>query len=156
MKNIKKILIVCTGNSCRSIMTEGYLVKRLKEKGIKNTLITSFGTGAVPGFKPTQETVKVMREDGIDVSGYISSDLSKSHIESADIILVMTPAHKNKILSITPKAKDKIYLLREFSSEKNRKDNSIDDPIGRSYEFYKEIFEIIKNSIEGFLKWLNE
>ena len=137
-------------------MTEGYLVKRFKEKGIKDTLVTSSGTGAVPGLKPTEETVKVMKEDGIDVSGYISSNLSKTHIESADIILVMTPAHKNKILSIVPKTKDKIYLLREFSSEKNRKGSSIGDPIGRSYEFYKEIFEIIKNSIEGFLKWLNE
>jgi len=154
MKNIKRILIVCTGNSCRSIMAEGYLMKRLGEIGKKDVLVISSGTGAVPGLTPTQESIEVMREVGVDVSKYISSSLSKANIDNADTILVMTPQHKGRILSISPEAKDKIYLLREFSREEQ--DNYIEDPIGRPIEFYREVFEVIKNSIEGFLKWLEK
>lgn len=137
-------------------MAEGYLVKRLNDMEITGSIVISSGTGAVPGLKPTKEAVHVMKEHQIDVSGYISSSLSKMHIENADAILAMSPAHKDKILEMVPTVRERTYLLREFSSENNRKDSSIADPIGKSIEFYREVFEIIKNSIEGFLKWLKE
>ena len=156
MKDIKKILIVCTGNSCRSIMAEGCLSKKLNDIGLDNVIIISAGTGTVPGFKPTNETIQVAKEHGIDVSGYISSRLSRAHIENADIILVMAEMHKDAILRVIPSAKDKIRFLREFSSEKEPKKNSITDPIGMPIGFYREVFEIVKDSVEGFVKWLEK
>jgi len=137
-------------------MAEGYLVKRFKDMGINDAIIMSSGTGAIPGLKPTREAIEVMKEEGIDVSRYISSSLSKMHIQSADVVLAMEPRHRDRALDMAPEAKNKTYLLRKFSSEKNRKSYSINDPIGRPIEFYREIFEIIKDSIEGFLKWLKE
>jgi len=156
MKNIKKILLVCTGNSCRSIMAEGYLSKRLGEMNAEDILVVSSGTGALPGLKPTEDAIKVMKEHDIDISGHTSSSLNKTRIENADIILVMEPIHKERIEYMVPAAKDKTYLLREFSEEKNKKDNFIVDPMGQSIDFYRETFDVIKSSIEGFLKWLNE
>ena len=156
MRPIKKILIVCTGNSCRSIMAEGYLSKKLNDFGVDDTIVISSGTGTIPGLKPTNETIQVMKEHGMDVSGYISSSLSRKHIENADVILAMEQRHKDIISRIIPRAKGKVYLLREFSSEKNRQKNSIADPIGKPIEFYREIFEIIKDSVEGFVKWLKK
>ena len=129
-------------------------MKRLNEMGKKDVLVISSGTGAVPGLRPTREAVEVMKEYGVDVSKYISSSLSKANIDNADAILVMMSQHKEKILTISPDANNKTYLLREFSKEK--KDSYIEDPIGRPIEFYREVFEVIKNSIEGFLKWLEK
>jgi len=53
-------------------------------------------------------------------------------------------------------AKQKTYLLGEFSSRKDGVAASITDPIGKPAEFYREVFGTIKDSIDGFLKWLEE
>ena len=136
-------------------MAEGYLAKRLKEIGLKDISVISSGTGAFPGLKPTENTVEVMRRTGVDVSGYMSLALSKSHIQSADLILAMEPKHKEIIVSMIPEAEPKAYLLRKFA-RKDKKEDSIDDPIGMPLAFYEDIFEVIKDSIEGFLEWLKK
>lgn len=156
MKKIEKILIVCTGNSCRSIMAEAYLLKRLKEKKMDNVEVLSAGTHASGGMNPTDEVIKIMADSGIDVSAYTSSPLNKVHIDNADVILIMSRIHMEKILNLSPDTLDKIHYLREFSGEIERKSNRISDPIGRPLKFYKEIFELIKDCMEGFLEWINE
>lgn len=153
-KNIKKILLVCTGNSCRSIMAEGYLNKRLKELG-KDITVESVGTSAVSGLKPTLETIKSMNEISVDVTKYKSSALTREMLNSADIILVMEPIHRERIRTLDPFLKDKIFYLKQFK-EGNPKDNVISDPIGKPLEFYRKVLNMIMESVEGFLKWLEE
>ena len=154
MEEIKKILIVCTGNSCRSIMAEGYLAAKLREKDLHDIHVLSAGTHAANGIPPTEETVQVMKENGIDVSGFVSTVLTKILIDNADAILVMEPMHKSRVLDLSPTENNKIYYLRGFSSEKKRKNIIITDPIGKPIEFYRTTFELIKDSIDGFLQWL--
>ncbi len=156
MKDIKKILIVCTGNSCRSIMAEGYLKKRLKEEGFDKIEVSSAGTGAFPGLRPTPETIEVMNSAGVDVSGYGSSSLNRPEILNADAVLVMQPRHSEHVLNLAPEAKDKVYLLRDFKKEMIKTNHDIEDPIGKPLEFYKKVFNTIKESIEGFITWLKE
>lgn len=135
-------------------MAEGYLKRRLKELG-KEILVESTGTGTISGFKPSDEAIESMKEIGIDVSGYESSALARETIDKADIILVMAPMHREAIMGMAPDAKDKIFYLREFAKEGSL-NKIIPDPIGRPIEFYREILGVIKESLEGFLKWLED
>lgn len=134
-------------------MAEGYLAKKLEDAGIKEITVISSGTGAFTGLSPARQTIQVMREEGIDVSGYLSLTLNTSQIEHADVILVMEPLQEQKVVSMLPEAEEKIYFLREFA-EKNKK--YIPDPIGKSIEYYRSVLGIIKDSIEGFLTWLKK
>ena len=153
----KTILLVCTGNSCRSVMAGGLLKELLKDKG--SYKIATAGTASFKGMPPTQEAIQVMSEQGIDVSAHRSSPLSNAMIEEADLILVMEKRHKEDILNRGFGARDEMHLLSEFGrTEKEDKlvDPDVPDPIGKPLEFYRKVFAIIRESIGRAVKELEE
>ncbi len=147
---IHNILIVCTGNSCRSIMAEGYLKKRIKEEDL-DLKVRSAGTGAIDGTKPPQETIEMLRTENIDPAGLEAAMITKELVDWADAILVMEAAHKSTIAQAWPESEEKVYLLGKYNSSEF---DDVPDPIGRSLDFYRETFDLIKESIEEFIKWL--
>jgi len=154
---VKTILLVCTGNSCRSVMAWGLLKKMLKERG--DYKIMTAGTRAFKGMPPTGETIQVMSEQEIDVSGHRTSPLSDEILREADLILVMERAHKENILERNPCLRNKVHLLNEFGrigKEDKLVDPDIPDPIGKPLEFYRRVFGIIKESLTCTVKRLEQ
>lgn len=145
--NTKNILFVCTGNSCRSVMAEAVLKKKLKEKNIDNVEVSSAGIMMVGGMGASEMTRFVLRKEGIDVSMHRSRGLSPELIDRSDIILVMERLHEKRIMELAPEAKNRVFLLKEFAK---MKDNELDisDPIGSTEEFYEETLGIIKQAVE--------
>ncbi len=150
-EHIHNILIVCTGNSCRSAMAEGYLKKRLKELS-EHISVNSAGTAAIYGAGASPEAVRVMKEADVDISGHQSKPIVSGMIERADIILVMEPYHRDFIIRLVPESRSKVFYLRQFSQDPA--DDIIPDPIGRGVDFYKQVKDIITDSLEGFIKWV--
>lgn len=151
---IKKILVVCTGNSCRSPMAEGFLRKDLTpQDGYE---ILSVGTSvAIGGFHPTPEAVEVMREEGVDISAYISKPFSEVLAKAADIILVMADIHKEFILDSLPELKDKLYLFKEFAGGAYS-DREITDPVGQPIMVYRRVKEEIKKASSEIARRIKE
>ncbi len=140
MDKIKRVLFVCTGNSCRSIMAEGLMKDALKELGKKSIKISSAGVSAIDGFRPTRETTEVMKREGIDVSDFKSRSLTDAMIISADLILVMAAHHMSDIIARVPEAASKTHILRQYGMRDNsyiRPDLDISDPIGKPMEVYE-------------------
>lgn len=153
------ILFVCTGNSCRSVMAKGLLKNALKEKNREDIMVMSAGVGTQTGLQATPNTIEAMKEIGIDASGHLTQTLTKEMIDRSDIILVMQNSHKEHILKMSPAAKNKVFLLKEFATDKANKNNNeenleVPDPIGKPIEFYREVLAEIRNSIERIVKWL--
>lgn len=89
------ILFVCTGNTCRSPMAEGYL----NAKNIKNLNVSSCGLFA-DGSAVSKNSADAMSEIGIDISSHISKQITKEDIENADRIICMSPSHKQALENI--------------------------------------------------------
>jgi len=75
-------------------------------------------------------------------------------VKSADMILVMEPHHRDAIITASPESEGKVYYLRDFDG--HGADEMVPDPIGKGRSFYRNVFNVIKKSTEGLLKWLAE
>lgn len=149
---IKKILFVCTGNSCRSVMAASLLKKLLKEKA-KNYEICSAGTTALEGMGPSSEAERIMLKQGIDISSHRSQRLNPQMIRDADLILVMEKAHRDFILNLVPEIENKLFLLKSFIKDRPKNfDLDIPDPIGKPAEFYEEILIVMEESLQGLIE----
>ncbi len=152
---MKQILFVCTGNSCRSVMAEGLFRKLANAKAGEYTA-ASAGIGATDGFPATQETVRAMKAEGVDMSGHQSRRLTAEMIRSAHKILAMEMMHKQWILDLVPEARDKVQLLAEYSSKEQHRlsDINIPDPIRMSESFYKNVLTVIRDCVANLVKTL--
>ena len=144
------LLFVCTGNSCRSVMAKALMEKLVNEAGLSERVhIDSAGTSTFAGIGPAPNTVSVMEQEGVDVSGHIGKNINRDILKRSDIIFVMEKFHKNVIIGLMPEIKDKVRLLKE--------DQDIPDPIGRPLEEYKNVLNVIKEEVQNiFLEIFKE
>ena len=141
----KRLLVVCTGNSCRSVMAKGLLKKLLTGRDVQ---VASAGVSAIPGFRPTKETIDVMAKEGIDVSGHLTQRLTSEMVDRADVVLVMEHWHKEQILKLAPSAKSKVFLLKQFADQAQGTEIEIPDPIAKPPEVYDRCYQMIKECVE--------
>ena len=144
------VLFVCTGNICRSPMAEGFLRHKWAEMGRNDLTVSSMGIHGLDDSAPTEYSQAVCEEHGFDISSLRSRSLVGDEIQKADLILCMEPAHKRFVQTFFPWQRDRVFLLGAWPEKETRK-SSIPDPMGRSYENYQRIFNMIRGHIERIL-----
>lgn len=142
----KTVLFVCTGNSCRSVMAEYILKKRLAEWGRSDVEAVSAGTGAILASRPTQETLELVEGLGLSAAEHMSRRLSAEMIQEADIILTMETRHRDEVLRLVPAAKDRTHLLGVFTGLTGP-EAEVGDPIGSTLDVYHVAFLKIQQAV---------
>ncbi len=150
----KKILFVCTGNTCRSVMAQELFKKMLREQGIENVKVSSAGIAALPSYGISGLLEKVLKEAGIEVSNHKPTQAAPQIVRDADLILVMERRHKETILEMAPEVKNRVFLLKEFANEEENLD--IPDPIGQPEEVYRSRLQEIKGYLLKVLEKIKE
>lgn len=107
---MKNILVLCTGNVCRSPTAE-YLLR--KSLDAKNYSVESAGIGAVVNSAPEALAVKVALEHRLDISGHLSRQVTMDMLRWADLVLVMEKNQKLCLLERYPWLEGKIFRYGE-------------------------------------------
>lgn len=138
-------------------MAEG-LFRHLVAGRESEFIIGSAGVGAVDGYPASTETIRVMKEHGIDVSQHRSRRLTSAMVRTADRILVMENMHRAAILGTWPEASEKTKLLTEYSRKESGRGLEIDipDPIRMPDSFYKNVFLVIRECVARVAEEMKE
>lgn len=134
---MKNILILCTGNSCRSQMAHGYLQHFASE----STRVYSAGV-ETHGLNP--DAVAIMAEDGIDISGHTSNHIEEYKSVPFDLIVTVCD-HALERCPIFPSGAKKLH--QNFSDPSRHQG----DPAGKQEEF-RRVRELIKNFCQDICK----
>ena len=117
----------------------------LKHNSSAKIKIMSAGTGAVDGWPASENTLKILKSQGIDASSHKSRLLTADLIQWADMAIAMTSSHKSAISRLAaelPK-KPEIWLLSEFADENDQ----IIDPFGGGENIYADCFSQMKKYV---------
>lgn len=151
------ILLICTGNTCRSSMAEGFLKAMLNDidENNHNFNVMSAGISAMDGEYPSEHAIEALKEHDIDISDFRSKQVTESMIEEADLILTMTSSHKNMITSNIPNANNKTFTLKEYIQNDCELGNIFEE-LELLYTSFNDKKEVLEREIEEKVKELNE
>src|SRR4030042_1375104 len=99
------ILVVCTGNVCRSPIAEGMLRAALEARlGDEAPMGASAGTAGWGGWGRMPEAVAAAAEHGVDISGHAARRLEPEHVGAADLVIGMAAEHRDHVAHAMPEA----------------------------------------------------
>ena len=128
-----RILILCTGNSCRSQMAQGFL-----QSFDKNLIVCSAGTEATGKLNPM--AVAVMKEIGIDISNHTSDSVDIYLDEEWDYVITVCGGANEACPAFTGKVKHRLHLGFDDPSHAVGTDEFIHSEFIRVRDEIKEVF----------------
>jgi protein-tyrosine-phosphatase len=143
---LKRILFVCSGNTCRSPLAEAIARSVLPGRVGFDIEIASAGTSAVEGSPASGFSTEVAKEHGLDLSGHRARMLDRSMVRNADLIVTMGVRHRDSVGALDPEAMEYAYLLTNFSDQWH---GEIPDPIGSGRDMYERTYLMIRECIES-------
>ncbi|MCL3862910.1 low molecular weight phosphatase family protein [Actinotalea sp. K2] len=108
-----RVLVVCTGNICRSPAVERLLTQALgPDSGVE---VTSAGVGAMVGAPMPREMAELVGAAGAATEEFAARQLTEGLLREADLVIGLTRSHRSRIVELYPGAVRRTFTLRELA-----------------------------------------
>lgn len=141
-----RLMLVCTGNICRSPMAQRFLQERLKD--VEGFTVASSGIGALEGEPADKNAVLVMQERGLDLAGHSGRQFDLDLARGFDLILVMEDSQQRWIEQRMPVLRGRVKRLGHWL------DLEVPDPYGLSVEAFRETRNLIERAVDSWAERL--
>lgn len=154
----KKIVFVCTGNTCRSPMAELLLKRRLDELDLKGFTVTSAGIKAKRGDAINPKSAQVLAENGIASEGFTATKLTDKTLRDAFAIVCMTESQRDFLTDMRWNAFRK---AGEEAQENNVRSfyeitgYEVLDPYGKDVDCYRYVYGLLAAGIDRLIDRLD-
>ena len=133
-----QVLMVCTGNICRSPLAESLMGTELKRFGADHVIVSSAGTGAWEGAPASEGAYLVGLEHDIDLSRHRARLLTRDLVRGSDLILTMARHQRARVEDLG--GEGKVYVLGEYVGLTGA-EAEVGDPFGAGLEVYRATFD---------------
>ncbi|APX92732.1 phosphotyrosine protein phosphatase [Halomonas sp. 1513] len=137
------VLVVCTGNICRSPVAAAMLRRQRPELQVE-----SAGLGAMVGQGVESTALQLAQADGLDLKTHRARQLEGRMLTDADLILVMSDGQRRELGSRWPEMLGKTMRLGQWLDDGKGRD--ISDPYRKSRDVFVHVHQLLANATEGW------
>ncbi len=141
----KKIMFVCTGNTCRSPMAEFILKKTIKDRKIKWWSVQSRGLQAEVNNPMSAFSQTALKEIGISPDKFKPKQLKQKDMDECVLVITMTPSQKMVLEDC-----GNVLCIKDLAGY------SVPDPYGQSLEVYRKTRDALLNACEYVADWIKK
>ena len=140
------ILVICTGNICRSPIGE-----RLLRLALPDKKIDSAGVGALINHAADESAIRVAKRHGLSLEGHTGKQFTRSLGQQYDLLLVMDHSHLSQVTRISPEVRGKTLLYGHWLGAKE-----IPDPYRKSDEAFESVYQLIDQASQQWVARLTK
>lgn len=143
---IRRVLVVCAGNICRSPMAAGLLADQLRSVSVESAGIT-----ALVGHRADPVAVDLLRERGLDIGAHRARQLLSWMPVASDLVFVMDSVQRRYLEHRFPLLRGRVYRLGDVpATSRSNTGFDIPDPYLKGRESFIKSLRLIEAGVKGW------